>query len=75
VLGTPAGKIAHQIVNTGQSDPRYLAVATNGSFDVVEYPDSAKFGVAAGMQDADFRTATFLHIAHSEPSVDYWEGE
>jgi uncharacterized cupin superfamily protein len=75
LLGAPAGKIAHQIVNTGNADLRYLAISTLGSFDVVEYPDSGKFGVAAGVQNADFQTATFVHIGRATPSLDYWEGE
>jgi uncharacterized cupin superfamily protein len=75
LLGAPAGKTAHQIVNTGAGDLRYLAFSTIGSFDVVEYPDSGKFGVAAGIQNADFQTATFLHMGRASPSLDYWEGE
>lgn len=75
VLGAPAGKIAHQLVNTGSKDLRYLAVSTKGGFDVVEYPDSKKFAVAAGVRDGDFRTASFAHIAADAPSLDYWDGE
>ena len=75
ILGAPAGKTAHQIVNTGKCDLRYLAISTIGSFDVVEYPDSGKFGVAAGMQNADFKTATFVQMSRTGASLDYWEGE
>jgi uncharacterized cupin superfamily protein len=75
LLGAPAGKTAHQIVNTGKCDLRYLAISTIGSFDVVEYPDSGKFGVAAGMQNADFKTATFVQMSRTGASLDYWEGE
>jgi uncharacterized cupin superfamily protein len=75
VLGAPAGKTAHQLVNTGTEDLRYLAVSTIGSVDVVEYPDSKKFAVAAGMRNGDFRTASFANIAPEGESLDYWDGE
>ncbi len=75
VLGAPAGKTAHQLVNTGAEDLRYLAFSTKGGFDVVEYPDSKKFAVAAGVRNGDFRTASFAHIAAAGDSLDYWEGE
>jgi uncharacterized cupin superfamily protein len=75
VLGAPAGKTAHQLVNTGTEDLRYLAVSTKGNVDVVEYPDSKKFAVAAGMQNGDFRTASFAHIAPEGGSLGYWDGE
>jgi uncharacterized cupin superfamily protein len=75
VLGAPAGKTAHQLVNTGAAELRYLGLSTNGGFDVVEYPDSRKFAVAAGVRNGDFRTATFAHIARADKSLDYWDGE
>jgi uncharacterized cupin superfamily protein len=46
VLAAPAGKTAHQIVNTGAQELRYLGFSTIGSVDVLEYPDSKKFAVA-----------------------------
>ena len=55
----PGGKeIAHQIVNTGTIELRYLAVSTKLSPEIAEYPDSGKFGVLAefpgsGRQAAD----------------------
>jgi uncharacterized cupin superfamily protein len=75
VLGAPAGEAAHQLVNTGTEDLRYLAISTNGSVDVVEYPDSKKFAVAAGVQNGDFKTASFVHIAPEGDSLGYWDGE
>ena len=56
-------------------DLRYLAVSTNGGVDVVEYPDSKKFAVAAGMQNGEFKTASFAHIAPEGDSLGYWDGE
>jgi uncharacterized cupin superfamily protein len=75
LLGAPAGKAAHQLVNTGTDDLRYLGLSTNGSVDVVEYPDSKKFGVLAGMTSGDMKTARFSHIGRSGERVDYWDGE
>jgi uncharacterized cupin superfamily protein len=75
LLGAPAGKRAHQLVNTGTEDLRYLAISSKSTVDVVEYPDSGKFAVAAGVRNGDFRTASFAHIARSGGSLDYWEGE
>src|SRR5262249_18008286 len=39
------GARAHQIVNTGDQELTYLAVSTRLSPEVVDYPDSGKFGV------------------------------
>lgn len=75
VLGAPAGKTAHQIINTGGEDLRYLGISNNAGVDVVEYPDSQKFAAAAGIKGGDFRTATFAHVARAGAPVDYWDGE
>ena len=75
VLGAPAGKIAHQLINTGSEDLRYLGVSTIAGADVVEYPDSGKIAVAAGIKNADFKTATFVHIGRPGAPLDYWDGE
>jgi len=75
VLGAPAGKIAHQIINTGAEELRYLGLSTIGSFDVVEYPDSGKFGVVAGIKPGDFKAATFRYMARLATPLDYWDGE
>lgn len=75
VLAAPAGESAHQLINTGSEELRYLGISTMGSCDIVEYPDSGKFSVAAGIRDADFATATFVHRGHLADTADYWEGE
>ena len=46
-VAAPAGGEAHQIINTGREDLRYLAFSTMGSVDLVDYPDSGKIAVAA----------------------------
>ncbi len=63
----PGGpETAHQIINTGSSEMRYLAVSTRIYPEVAEYPDSKKFGVLAdGLR----------FISRPEMSIGYWEGE
>jgi uncharacterized cupin superfamily protein len=74
LVGAPAGKEAHQLINNGSDDLRYLAFSTIGSVDIVEYPDSGKMAAAAGVQNADFKTATFVALGHVQPA-EYWKGE
>ncbi len=63
----PGGKeTAHQIVNTGKENLRYLAVSTREYPEICDYPDSEKFGVML---------ETFRFIGRPEKSIDYWEGE
>jgi uncharacterized cupin superfamily protein len=67
---------AHQIVNTGTTDLRYLALSTLQDPEVVEYPDSGKYGVIAGRPRGGKRTdAAFAVWAFKNGAVDYWEGE
>lgn len=74
IIACPAGgqDTAHQIINTGDVEMRYLAVSTCQSPELVEYPDSGKFGVLAEMPNGDGR---FAFIGRTERSLDYWEGE
>ncbi len=74
LVAAPAGKEAHQIVNTSSGELRFLAFSTNGEVDVVDYPDTGKIGVAAGMKNADFRTATFKAMGRLT-ATDYYDGE
>jgi uncharacterized cupin superfamily protein len=73
-LAAPAGGAAHQIVNTGSGELRYLGFSNNADFDVVEYPDSGKVSVRAGMKDADPASATFAARGRLTPA-EYWDGE
>jgi uncharacterized cupin superfamily protein len=49
VIACPAGgkETAHQIIDTGDAELKYLAVSTKLSPEIAEYPDSGKFGVLA----------------------------
>lgn len=72
----PGPDSAHQIVNNGTTPLRYLALSTIEDPEVVEYPDSGKYGVTVGRPiggtpaDARFRV-----IAFKKDEVDYYAGE
>ena len=74
IVGAPAGGKPHQIVNTGPEDLRYLGISTMGGVDIVEYPDSGKIGMAAGVKNADFKTATYVGMGRITPA-NYYDGE
>lgn len=78
LIACPAGgkETAHQIVNTGTDELRYLAVSTKLSPEIAEYPDSGKFGVLAEFPaDADGKPRRLMFIGRENGSLDYWEGE
>ena len=74
LIANPAGAEAHQIVNTGASELRYLAISDVGAVDIIEYPNSEKVAMAAGVRNADLSTATYKAIGRVAPA-DYWDGE
>lgn len=78
IIACPTGgpETAHQIINTGDVEMRYLAVSTMAPVEICEYPDSGKFGVYEDApDDAGGRHARFRHLARHEDARDYWEGE
>lgn len=78
VIACPPGgpELAHQIVNTGDEELRYLAVSTMISPELVEYPDSGKFGVLADRPPGvDGTPQRFMFVGREGGSLDYWEGE
>ncbi len=67
---------AHQLINTGAEDLRYLAISTMREPDVTEYPDSEKFGVMVGAPPGgDKAKRRFQFCGRAGDAVDYWEGE
>ena len=66
---------AHQIINTGTTDLRFLAVSTNLNPEICEYPDSAKFSVSEKQRNADGTSEGFRHVGRLADKADYWEGE
>ena len=76
VIACPPGgtDTAHQIVNTGESELKYLAVSTMSRPDVVEYPDSGKFGLLAELPGSAGEPPTALRfVSRKEAGVPYWE--
>jgi uncharacterized cupin superfamily protein len=77
VIACPTGgpETAHQIINTGNVEMRYLAVSTLAPIEICEYPDSGKFGVYEDLPGAEGNGTRFRHLARREDARDYWEGE
>jgi len=78
IIACPPGgpETAHQIINTGDVEMRYLAVSTMESPDICEYPDSGKYLVFDdNLRDADGKPRKFRVLGRQEQSLDYWDGE
>jgi uncharacterized cupin superfamily protein len=73
VIACPCGgaDVAHQIVNTGTRELRYLAVSTVAGIEVCEYPDSNKMSVVVGPRGERGVRKMF----RSETDVDYYDRE
>lgn len=73
VIACPTGgpEVAHQIINTGTTPMRYLALSNVAELDACEYPDSRKVMIAAGR-----RGEPGLHkMFRAENTVDYYDRE
>ena len=66
---------AHQIKNTGAEELRFLAVSTQLSPEINEYPDSGKFGVYADLPSEDGEVEYFSFQGREAMNLDYWDGE
>jgi len=78
IIACPTGgpETAHQIINTGDTEMRYLSVSTMAPIEICEYPDSGKFGVYEDLpDDTGGNRVRFRHLARHEDARDYWEGE
>ncbi len=73
VIACPTGsrELAHQIINTGSTTMRYLAISNLVEIETCEYPDSNKIMVAAGRRGH----RTVRKIFRAEDSVDYYDRE
>ena len=74
VVAAPAGSKAHQLINTGAGELRYLGISTMSGVEVVDYPDSGKVGVTAGVKNSDIATATYRGMGRMT-AADYYDGE
>lgn len=73
IVACPPGKrdVAHQIINTGTVDLKYLALSTRDPYEVCEYPDSNKVGTFTGeIGNRDLRL-----MFRADTAVDYMDGE
>ncbi len=73
VIACPTGgpEVAHQIINTGTSEMRYLALSNLEDVETCEYPDSRKLGVFARAPGCPRLRKLF----HAEADVDYYDRE
>ena len=73
VIACPPGgpEVAHQIINTGTTTIRYLALSTLVDVEACEYPDSQKVLVVAGPRGARGLRKMF----RAENTVDYYDRE
>jgi uncharacterized cupin superfamily protein len=78
VIACPAGgkEAARQIINSSAEELRYLAVSTKLSPEIVDYPDSGKFGILAELPaGADGKPQRFVFVGRENESLNYWERE
>jgi uncharacterized cupin superfamily protein len=69
VIACPPGgaEVAHQIINTGTTTMRYLALSTLVDVDAAEFPDSQKVLIRAG--------TGLRGMFRGETTVDYYDRE
>jgi len=65
IIACPAGghETAHQIINTESQELRYLAISTQQSPEIAEYPDTGRFGVLAEMAQNSNETVGCLCLS------------
>jgi uncharacterized cupin superfamily protein len=73
VIACPTGgaEVAHQIINTGTTTMRYLALSTLVEVDACEYPDSGKVMVVSGKPGVPGLRKMF----RAENTTDYYDRE
>lgn len=71
----PGPDMPHQIQNDSGGELRYLAVSTMESPEVVDYPDSGKFGVVVRKPGAAADKPDFAFWGRRSSATDYWDGE
>lgn len=74
VISCPPGgeEVAHQIINTGTSDLKYLSLSTNEPYDICGYPDSKK--ILSYVRD-DEEKSKLKHVSRIKDAVNYFEDE
>jgi uncharacterized cupin superfamily protein len=78
VIACPPGgpATAHQIVNTSPAELKFLAISTQISPEICEYPDTGRFGLMAEMPPgADGKPRDLRFVGRPDETLDYWQGE
>ncbi|HUB91254.1 MAG TPA: cupin domain-containing protein [Dyella sp.] len=78
IIACPPGgpESAHQIINTGSVEMRYLAVSSKLTPEICEYPDSNKYGILGEFEpDAEGKPQMIRIVMRQGDTTDYWEGE
>jgi uncharacterized cupin superfamily protein len=72
VVACPTGgpEVAHQIINTGTTDLKYLSLSTLAEVEICEYPDSQKILASSRKPSERFRG-----LFRTETAVDYYDRE
>ncbi len=73
VIACPTGgaEVAHQIINTGNTDLRYLALSNLVDIEACEYPDSNKVLICANEPG----TPALRKMFRAEADVEYYDRE
>ena len=73
VIACPTGgpEVAHQIINTGPDEMRYLALSNRVQVEACEYPDSGKVVICADEPG----TPRLWKMFRAETTVDYYDRE
>lgn len=73
VIACPTGgpEVAHQIINTGSTDMRYLALSNLADIEACEYPDSNKVLICANEPG----TPGLRKMFRAETNVEYYDRE
>lgn len=78
VICAPAGgpENAHQIINNSDDTLSYICISTMEAPDIMEYPDSGKFGVFVGAAPGGpGEDRTFSFFGRESSAVSYWDDE
>ena len=78
VCAAPAGngpEFAHQLINTGPDDLKFLGISTATTTDVCEYPDSGKFAITSRFDWNNPSGGGIRYVGRTESTIDYWDGE
>ena len=73
IIACPVGDrlVAHQIINNGHNDLKYLALGTNRPYDICEYPDSDKILSRVSSEE----DSKLWNMSKGNESYEYFEGE